>query len=210
MKVIYTENKNPAPVRDIGKGSVDKTASTSSKSDPLCQDRERRISSYDNGQLKSDLASIASDSTNSTEGRRHRYHREKRKSENDLRKRSSLGMIDKDRFAEPVRLVQQLEFTAFKYIIAACSISFLLGKYGLSVILAIAFVIISGTAYWYIGTRPAKKDLEWQLDNEDEMESVRLFEKAVQKKEDKMVIVLTEIPILLFSYTHLKAKRWNG
>ncbi|KAI7856661.1 hypothetical protein BDC45DRAFT_437272 [Circinella umbellata] len=81
-------------------------------------------------------------------------------------------MIDKDRFAEPAKLVQQLEFTAFKYIIAACTTSFLLGKYGFSVILAIAFVAISCTAYWYIGTRPSKKDLEWQLDNENEIESL--------------------------------------
>ncbi|KAI9275789.1 hypothetical protein BDA99DRAFT_475827 [Phascolomyces articulosus] len=164
--ITIIEDENPVQAQDFGKLDNDVTIIN----DPLAQDRERRVNSYGPLENKSDQASIASDSTISSGGRRYRHHHEERhrQSIDQLNKRLSVSITAKDRFREPTKLVRKIEFTAFKYIAAVCSVNFLLGKFGFSMIFAIAVVIMGGVGYWYFGTQPSKKDLEWQLDNQQE------------------------------------------
>ncbi|KAI9494174.1 hypothetical protein BDB00DRAFT_819957 [Zychaea mexicana] len=133
-------------------------------------DRERRLSSYIAAKNidDDDAASIASNSTISSGGGRRRR---RRPSIQKLNRKSSINMIAKDRATEPAKLIRQLEFTAFQYIGGVCAISFLLGKFGFSVILAIAAVALGGVGYWIFGTQP-RRDLDWQLDKQKEVESL--------------------------------------
>ena len=72
---------------------------------------------------------------------------------------------------DPLQLVKQLEFTAFKYIGAASVLAFLLGKWGFSLLIAIPLILIPGALYYILGYQP-NKEMNWNIEKQQGMKSV--------------------------------------
>lgn len=72
---------------------------------------------------------------------------------------------------DPLKLVRQLELTAFIYIGAASVLAFLLGKWGFGLLIAIPLISIPGVLYYIFGYQP-NKDMNWNIEKQEGMKSV--------------------------------------
>lgn len=114
-------------------------------------------------------------------------------------KAPSLHMLP-NQSVDPLQLVKQLEFTAFKYIGAASALAFLLGKWGFSLLIAIPLISIPGVLYYLFGHQP-NKDLNWNIEKQEGMKSV---------STNLAIEALWIDNIARSSSIQPKVKQWNG
>lgn len=114
-------------------------------------------------------------------------------------KAPSLHMLP-NQSVDPLQLVKQLEFTAFKYIGAASALAFLLGKWGFSLLVAIPLISIPGVLYYIFGHQP-NKDLNWNIEKQEGMKSV---------STNLAIEVHGLITLRSCSSIQPKVKQWNG
>lgn len=72
---------------------------------------------------------------------------------------------------QPDELVKNLQIKALKYIIIACVICYIMGRYRFGYILGTVMIGLCAWAYWNLG-RVSSKGLEWQLEKQENMTTV--------------------------------------
>lgn len=75
---------------------------------------------------------------------------------------------------QPDELIKTLQIKAIKYIIIACCICYIVGKFNLGYIFGLCMIGLSSWAYWNLG-RISSRGLEWQLEKQENMKTVSMI-----------------------------------
>lgn len=103
-------------------------------------------------------------------------------------------------YADPVKLVRNIEFKALVFIVSLCAVCFLLGRWNFGVLILIATVTAASCAYWYLG-RQTDAGSDWRLDKQKNLKTVSSM-KSSHARAYWME--------LIYSFTCLKARQSNG
>ncbi|GAA5800941.1 hypothetical protein HPULCUR_006381 [Helicostylum pulchrum] len=72
---------------------------------------------------------------------------------------------------KPDELIKGLQIKAIKYIVVACVLCYLVGRYKFGYIFGACLIVFCSWAYWNLG-RVASRGLEWQLEKQENMKTL--------------------------------------